>query len=58
MTEKGVCGQCRSGVVVSLAETSEAFVMQKLAKRLGIAIPMLKLREGVIEPVPAASRAA
>ena len=44
--------------MVSLAETSEAFVMQKLAKRLGIAIPMLKLREGVIEPVPAASRAA
>ena len=53
-----LCGPCRSGVVVSLAESSETFVMQKLAKRLGIAIPMLKLREGVIEPVPAAGRAA
>ena len=38
-------------MVVSLAESSEAFVMQKLARRLGVAIPMLSLREGVIEPI-------
>lgn len=43
--------RCRPGVVVSLAESSESFVVQKLARRLGVAIPMLKLKEGVIEPV-------
>ena len=42
-------------MVVSLAESSESFVMQKLARRLGVAIPMLKVREGVIEPVGAAA---
>ena len=45
----------RKGTVVSLAEASESFVMQKLARRLGVAIPMLKLREGVIEPIDAAA---
>ncbi|KAK9918238.1 hypothetical protein WJX75_002476 [Coccomyxa subellipsoidea] len=42
----------RDGVVVSLAESSESFVMQKLARRLGVPIPELRIQGGVIEPIP------
>ena len=37
---------------MSLAESSESFVMQKLARRLGVPIPELRIQGGVIEPIP------
>lgn len=46
---------------MSLAESSESFVMQKLARRLGVPIPELRIQGGVIEPIlsePAATAAA
>ena len=52
-----ICG-CRDGVVVSLAESSESFVMQKLARKLGVPIPELRIQAGVIEPIPSEPAAA
>jgi len=40
-------------VVVSLAESSESYVMQKLARKLGVPIPELKIKDGIIEPIGA-----
>ncbi|EIE21911.1 P-loop containing nucleoside triphosphate hydrolase protein [Coccomyxa subellipsoidea C-169] len=48
----------RDGVVVSLAEPSETFVMKKLARRLGVPIPELRIQGGVIEPIPSDPSAA
>lgn len=43
---------------MSLAESSESFVMQKLARRLGVPIPELRIQGGVIEPIPSEPPAA
>jgi len=42
---------CRKGVVVTLVEKSEQFVVEKLSRGLGVAIPELKMKEGMIAPV-------
>ena len=42
---------CRQGVVVTLVEQSEQFVIQKLSRGLGVTIPELQMREGMIAPV-------
>ena len=42
---------CRKGVVVTLVENSEQFVVEKLSRGLGVAIPELKMKEGMIAPV-------
>ena len=42
---------CRQGVVVTLVEKSEQFVVEKLSRGLGVAIPELKMKEGMIAPV-------
>ncbi len=44
--------------MVSLAEPSETFVMKKLARRLGVPIPELRIQGGVIEPIPSDPSAA
>ncbi|CAL5224194.1 g6836 [Coccomyxa viridis] len=41
----------RQGVVVTLVEQSEQFVIQKLSRGLGVTIPELQMREGMIAPV-------
>ena len=40
-----------SGVVVSLVEPSEEFVMERLGRRLGVRIPMAQLAAGRVEVV-------
>lgn len=42
---------CRDGMVVSLVESSERHVMRKLSRRLGVTIPELGIKGGVIEPL-------
>ena len=42
---------CREGVVVTLVEKSEQFVIEKLSRGLGVSIPELQMREGMIAPV-------
>ena len=42
---------CRQGVVVTLVEKSEQFVIEKLSRGLGVTIPELQMREGMIAPV-------
>lgn len=44
-------GVCRKGVVVTLVEKPEEFVLGKLSRGLGVAIPELKMREGMVAPV-------
>jgi superfamily II DNA/RNA helicase len=39
------------GVVVSLVEPSEEFVMERLGRKLGITIPMAQLAAGRVEVV-------
>ena len=41
---------CREGVVVTLVEKSEQFVIEKLSRGLGVPIPELQMREGMIAP--------
>ena len=41
----------RQGVVVTLVEKSEEFVMEKLSRGLGVSIPELQMQEGMIAPV-------
>ncbi|CAK0785427.1 hypothetical protein CVIRNUC_008636 [Coccomyxa viridis] len=41
----------RKGVVVTLVEKPEEFVLGKLSRGLGVAIPELKMREGMVAPV-------
>ena len=38
-------------MVVTLVEQSEQFVIQKLSRGLGVTIPELQMREGMIAPV-------
>ena len=44
-------GACRKGVVVTLVEKPEEFVLGKLSRGLGVAIPELRMREGMVAPV-------
>jgi hypothetical protein len=41
----------RPGVVVTLVEKAEEFVMEKISRGLGVVIPELQMREGMIAPV-------
>jgi hypothetical protein len=48
-------GARREGVVVSLAEPSESFVIGKLSRKLRVTIPELQLKDGVLEPIGASA---
>lgn len=49
--------RCRQGMLLSLVTPSEAFVMDKLARKLGIAIPEAEVIQGRLRPAGSAPAA-